>query len=322
MSSAVENRGKKNAKRKRSGKTREEEEAMAATTAPAGEREKKKKSKHDTKGKDREKFKSDDAAATPEVRSRTARAVKQGVSHTFFTDSSDTHDPVNKLYGARYKVISESGAPVAPKHITFDFESSPPEVEKRDDVMEAGEMSDEADAEDVAAIVTALSAKPDWQRKVADPELARRYAREAARQGASQASIAAALRRLLAAAAAAADPTGRVGYTLTRPPLKLDKDGYEDEDEDDDYLQDEDIQASGVWRERKVVNEADGATYKTRERSDIQGIGYVDGAVPEELRTRLEAQLDAIANSTEKDFHPGSNEMVRACVHCVRARDN
>jgi hypothetical protein len=150
---------------------------------------------------------------------------------------------------------------------------------------------------------------------VADPELARRYALEAAQQGASQASIAAALRRLLAAAATSADPAGRFGHTLNVPPLKVGKRGYVEEEEDDDYLQDEDILASRVWRERRIVNKADRATYKTRERSDIRGIGnYVDGAVPEELRTRLESQLDAIANSTEKDFHPGSKEMVRACV--------
>jgi hypothetical protein len=40
-------------------------------------------------------------------------------------------------------------------------------------------------------------------------------------------------------------------------------------------------------------------------------VRYVDGAVPAELKTRLERALDAIAAEPDKDFHPGSEGKVR-----------
>jgi hypothetical protein len=165
----------------------------------------------------------------------------------------------------------------------------------------------EADERDVGAIVAALRAKPDWQRKVADPEVARCYALEARQQGASEASVAVAFQRLLAAAVTPAN-------TLSTPAVRLDEnDECDDSAEDDDYRQDEEALESGVWTERTIVG-GDGVKQRVRQRSDIQAISYVDGAVPDELRTKLEAALDAIANSTDKDFHPGSNEMVRLCL--------
>lgn len=45
-------------------------------------------------------------------------------------------------------------------------------------------------------------------------------------------------------------------------------------------------------------------------RTPADEVIFVDGLVPEELRMLLVAQLDAIANGPEKDFHPGSNGKV------------
>jgi hypothetical protein len=39
------------------------------------------------------------------------------------------------------------------------------------------------------------------------------------------------------------------------------------------------------------------------------------GLIPEELQKSIETQLDAIANLPEKDFHPGSNNMVQDLIH-------
>jgi hypothetical protein len=139
---------------------------------------------------------------------------------------------------------------------------------------------------EVKAIKQALRAKPDWKTKVADPVLARRYALEATGQGASPGSVAAALLQLLREAVG----EERFSNTLSIPHDDQSRDFVIDEDQEED------------WKAGEVE------TWCTRK--DIDAVRYVDGAVPEELRERLEAALDAIANGPDKDFHPGSDGMV------------
>ena len=96
--------------------------------------------------------------------------------------------------------------------------------------------------------------------------------------------------------------------TLTTPPVRVEN-GWPLDDEDEDYQQPEEDQYS--WRERKLSRPGEGYEYRMRERNDVRGVRYVDGAVPAELKTRLERALDAIAAEPDKDFHPGSEGKVR-----------
>ncbi|KAG6542148.1 hypothetical protein Mapa_016450 [Marchantia paleacea] len=45
------------------------------------------------------------------------------------------------------------------------------------------------------------------------------------------------------------------------------------------------------------------------------GVWYVDNVVPKELKSLVASRLDAIADSSKKDFHPGSNDQVQDLIH-------
>lgn len=160
-----------------------------------------------------------------------------------------------------------------------DHEEEDGHGEDEKEMDDDGNRSKEPIDSEVAAIVAAIKAKPDWTRKVADPDIAKRYASEAARQGASATTIATALRLLLKEAVMERG----VDCTLELP---------DDSGRDRDFYVGEydNVHMDGVM-------EAD-------------EVRFVDGLVPEELRALLEEQLDAIANEPEKDFHPGSDGKV------------
>lgn len=63
-----------------------------------------------------------------------------------------------------------------------------------------------------------------------------------------------------------------------------------------EYEDDEDLQAYGDYEEVG---------------GNLFGVSYADGIVPEELAQSLEKHLDELAALPEKDFHPGSEGMVR-----------
>src|SRR5687767_10199214 len=72
-----------------------------------------------------------------------------------------------------------------------DAPASPPLKKGR------GATDEDVNSVDVAAIVSTLAQKPEWRRKVGDPAIAARWRAEAIEQGASSASIDAAIARLL-----------------------------------------------------------------------------------------------------------------------------
>jgi hypothetical protein len=147
---------------------------------------------------------------------------------------------------------------------------------------------------DVRGIVTALRAKPEWARKVADPTIVAKWRAEALAQGASASSVAEALARLLreSVVGAAEDKDATTGAALgcsLSIPSEEERDRMLDQDDRDFWLE-----------------ESDEAESKPRE-----DVCWRDGLVPEELRAALEAKLDAIAAAPNKDFHPGSDNKVQ-----------
>ena len=140
---------------------------------------------------------------------------------------------------------------------------------------------------DVRGIMTALRAKPEWQRKVADPTIVAKWRAEALAQGASASSVAEALARLLRESVVGEEVTtgAALGRTLSVP---SEAERYEMFDRNDDF-----------WLE-----EGD----EGKPRDDVC---WRDGLVPEELRASLEAKLDALAAAPNKDFHPGSDNKVQ-----------
>jgi hypothetical protein len=170
--------------------------------------------------------------------------------------------------------------------------------------------------------MAALRAKPEWQRKVADPALARRYALEAAGQGASPLSVAAALRRLLDEAVRGG--AGGLGRRLAMPPARVKKTvsygfntrvywHHDRAEADSDYDVAEDDEA--LWTTAEERDAGGDVVGQLQFRDDVEGVRYLDGVVPEELRAQLEAQLDVIADAPIKDFHPGSDGKVLSRSH-------
>jgi hypothetical protein len=142
---------------------------------------------------------------------------------------------------------------------------------------------------DVRGIMTALRAKPEWTRKVADPTIVAKWRAEALAQGASAGSVAEALARLLRESVVGEEVTtgAALGRTLSVPSEAERYEMYRNVDRD-------------FWLEES--DEVEG-----KPRDDVC---WRDGLVPEELRASLEAKLDALAAAPNKDFHPGSDNKV------------
>ncbi|KAL3691664.1 hypothetical protein R1sor_005315 [Riccia sorocarpa] len=124
----------------------------------------------------------------------------------------------------------------------------------------------------------AIRSKPQWEEKVFDESISKKYILEAKEQGLSADLVDTALGKLREEASYILRGRSAHGGYLTLAATIQTGEGIE-------------------------------------EPLEEKGNGVLDGIVPPQLRDLLETGLDAIANSPNKDFHPNTNDQVQDLIH-------
>ncbi|CAM6129025.1 unnamed protein product [Calypogeia fissa] len=153
----------------------------------------------------------------------------------------------------------------------------------------------------------AIRSKPFWQDKLGDETIVNKYKREAIQQGLPTEVVEETIKHLQLEASHSLTPNESTsastsGQNLPEIPTKTRKVVTEAEMQD---LVDS-VAASQAKVPSKLI--------EPLEETGC-GVWLVDNIVPKMLRDIIEANLDALADLPEKDFHPNSNNQVQDLIH-------
>ncbi|KAL3691666.1 hypothetical protein R1sor_005317 [Riccia sorocarpa] len=156
----------------------------------------------------------------------------------------------------------------------------------------------------------AIRSKPQWEEKVFDESISKKYKLEAQEQGISPDLVDTALEQLREEASyilhgrsadggagssgSGSSSSGR-GEELETPSVNCDE------------------LKKLVSSAHDKIQAGQGIVEPLEEKGN--SVWVVDRIVPPQLRNLLETKLDAIANSSNKDFHPNTNDQVQDLIH-------
>ncbi|KAL3691659.1 hypothetical protein R1sor_005310 [Riccia sorocarpa] len=153
-----------------------------------------------------------------------------------------------------------------------------------------------------------IRSKPQWEEKVFDESISKKYKLEAQEQEISPDLVDIALEQLRQEASyilhgrsdSAAGNSGGSSSSSTLEALETHSVNF-------DELK------KSVSSAHDKIQAGEGLVESLEEKGN--GVWVVDGMVPQQLRDVLETRLDAIANSPNKDFHPNTNDQVQDLIH-------
>eukprot|EP01088_Endostelium_zonatum_P004025 TRINITY_DN1522_c0_g2_i1.p1 TRINITY_DN1522_c0_g2~~TRINITY_DN1522_c0_g2_i1.p1 ORF type:complete len:633 (-),score=168.83 TRINITY_DN1522_c0_g2_i1:31-1929(-) len=158
-------------------------------------------------------------------------------------------------------------------------------------------------SDDIAQeICKALKSKKDWSKKIFDDKIAANWRREARDQGVTD-EVADRAIALLKFEAITVDSQSKL-----KSLEKLKSEEYPNVEEDDELSGSDDEEEEF----QKDIREPQEGDLSKKPRSDII---FKDDIIPEDLRKRLEKELDEMAESEPKDYHPGSEQKVLNLFH-------
>ncbi|CAM6096020.1 unnamed protein product [Calypogeia fissa] len=216
------------------------------------------------------------------------------------SEADDVQLNVGRVDGA----ISESGEDAARRGGAFEGDELLVDLNRRV-TEEKGLPASSATVSQ--GLMKAIRSKPFWQDKLGDETIVNKYKREAIQQGLPMEIVEETIKHLQLEARHSLSANESTSASTSRQNLP------------------------GIpTKTRKVVTEAEMqdlidsvAASQTKVPSKLiepleetgRGVWLMDNIVPKMLRDIIEANLDALADLPEKDFHPNSNNQVQDLIH-------
>ncbi|KAL3691663.1 hypothetical protein R1sor_005314 [Riccia sorocarpa] len=169
----------------------------------------------------------------------------------------------------------------------------------------------------------AIRSKPQWEEKVFDESISKKYKLEAEEQGIPPDLVDTVLEQLREEASYILQGRSADGGAGSSGCSGSSARGEASQTQSVNFYELKELVYSAYCKIQSLGGTEDPAFRRFQSLGGLveplketgNGVWVMDRIVPAQLRDLLETRLDAIANSSNKDFHPNTNDQVQALIH-------